>query len=628
MGDQVFHVAKMRLDFLLVGLLLISYVAAFYLPGVSPVEYFDAEEVPLKVNKMVSSRTQIPYPYYSLNFCKPEEIKDVVENLGEILMGDKIENSPYVIEAGVSVPCKVLCQVHLTPQDSKLFSKRIQQEYRINWILDNLPAATKQTVIDFNGDRSFKYETGFPLGKVDTDGRTYLHNHIAMNILYHTSNDFVGRRIVGFEVEPQSIHHSSFNVSSSTSLPDTCMRPIELQEVSESLAGTVVFTYSVDWEFNQVKWSSRWDIYLTMTDTRIHWFSIVNSLLILLFLSGMVAMIMMRALHSDIRNYRDMEPQEEETGWKLVHGDVFRPPPFRIVLSVLLGSGIQIFAMVVITLIFALLGFLSPANRGGLMTAVVILFMLMAFCSGYTSARMYKIFKGTSWKKNSILTATLLPGTIFIIFFFLNIILGFERSSGYVHFVILLGIVFLWFLISIPLCFYGSYLGYKRAIPDPPVRTNQIPRQIPEQVWYMRPTMTVLMGGILPFGAVFIELFFIMTSIWQHQFYYMFGVLFIVYIILAVTCAEITIVMCYFQLCAEDYRWWWRSFLTAGASAFYLFLYSVWYYWSKLNITGIVPTVLYFAYMIMVCITFSLITGAVGLYSCLWFVKKIYGAIK
>ena len=118
-----------------------------------------------------------------------------------------------------------------------------------------------------------------------------------------------------------------------------------------------------------------------MTDTQIHWFSIVNSLLILVFLSGMVAMIVMRTLHADIRRYREMDTQEEaqdETGWKLVHGDVFRPPAFRMLLSVLVGSGVQVFSMTLVTLVFALLGFLSPANRGGLMTAVVILFLLMA----------------------------------------------------------------------------------------------------------------------------------------------------------------------------------------------------------------------------------------------------------
>ena len=59
------------------------------------------------------------------------------------------------------------------------------------------------------------------------------------------------------------------------------------------------------------------------------------------------------------------------------------------------------------------------------------------------------------------------------------------------------------------------------------------------------------MGGILPFGAVFIELFFILSAIWGEQYYYLFGFLFLVFLILVITSAEISVVMCYFQLCAE-----------------------------------------------------------------------------
>ena len=178
-----------------------------------------------------------------------------------------------------------------------------------------------------------------------------------------------------------SIKHSTYDKTNPTAVPDSCLRPKEWQGVSPDKIEDITFTYSVDWEYNPVKWSSRWDIYLNMTDTQIHWFSIVNSLLILVFLSGMVAMIIMRTLHADIRRYHELDTQEEaqdETGWKLVHGDVFRPPPFRLLFSVLVGSGVQVFAMTLVTLVFALLGFLSPANRGGLMTAVVVLFLLMA----------------------------------------------------------------------------------------------------------------------------------------------------------------------------------------------------------------------------------------------------------
>jgi hypothetical protein len=90
-------------------------------------------------------------------------------------------------------------------------------------------------------------------------------------------------------------------------------------------------------------WSNRWDVYLKGNpDDEIHYFSIVNSLMIVLFLTGVVAMIMLRTLHKDISTYNEMqtlEEAQEESGWKLVHGDVFRPPAFSpMLLSVLAGA--------------------------------------------------------------------------------------------------------------------------------------------------------------------------------------------------------------------------------------------------------------------------------------------------
>lgn len=55
------------------------------------------DELKVKVNKLTSTKTQLPYSYYSLPYCKPERIVDSAENLGEVLRGDRIENSPYVV---------------------------------------------------------------------------------------------------------------------------------------------------------------------------------------------------------------------------------------------------------------------------------------------------------------------------------------------------------------------------------------------------------------------------------------------------------------------------------------------------------------------------------------------------
>ena len=92
-----------------------------------------------------------------------------------------------------------------------------------------------------------------------------------------------------------------------------------------------------------------------------------------------------------------------------------------------------------------------------------------------------------------------------------------EKSSGAVPFGTMFALLVLWFGISVPLVFLGSYFGYRRKNVDFPVRINQIPRQVPEQVWYMQPAFSIVVGGVLPFGAVFIELFFILSSIWLHQ---------------------------------------------------------------------------------------------------------------
>ena len=60
------------------------------------------ELVSLKVVKLDSVKTQLPYEFYSLAFCKPLTVKEASENLGEILSGDKIESSDYEVSSFLS----------------------------------------------------------------------------------------------------------------------------------------------------------------------------------------------------------------------------------------------------------------------------------------------------------------------------------------------------------------------------------------------------------------------------------------------------------------------------------------------------------------------------------------------
>ncbi|CAN0538982.1 unnamed protein product, partial [Ectocarpus sp. 8 AP-2014] len=76
--------------------------------------------------------------------------------------------------------------------------------------------------------------------------------------------------------------------------------PSQKQEVA--VGQRIIYTYDVAWKQSDTHWASRWDIYLTMNHA-VHWFSIVNSLLIVLFLTAMIAMILIRNLHRDIMRY-------------------------------------------------------------------------------------------------------------------------------------------------------------------------------------------------------------------------------------------------------------------------------------------------------------------------------------
>lgn len=90
--------------------------------------------------------------------------------------------------------------------------------------------------------------------------------------------------------------------------------------------------------------------------------------------------------------------------------------PSTLACCVSVGTGVQIFGMTLVPMIFPLLGFLSPSNHGGFMTTMVLLWVFMGLFAGYSSARLYKMFKDNEWKKISLKTATMFPSFVSLSF--------------------------------------------------------------------------------------------------------------------------------------------------------------------------------------------------------------------
>jgi hypothetical protein len=74
--------------------------------------------------------------------------------------------------------------------------------------------------------------------------------------------------------------------------------PLSFQSTAQEVE--IPFTYSIKFKKNN-------HILKSSQQTRIQWFSILNSLIIVIFLSGMVAMILIRTLHKDILRYNRVE---------------------------------------------------------------------------------------------------------------------------------------------------------------------------------------------------------------------------------------------------------------------------------------------------------------------------------
>lgn len=269
----------------LCALLFSSSASAFYLPGVAPTTYEANDPVLLNVNHLTPAPSDkdsqlhsvFSFDYYhpAFRFCVPPEgPKDVSESLGSILFGDRIQTSPFELQMLRNETCKKLCETKTFDQRSATFvNRRIWQNYNLNWLIDGLPAGQSYTDLATNTDFTLR---GFPLGNVE-EQRAVLNTHYDILISYHAAgkNKY---RVVGVLVIPHSRKHGETHCGDESK--------DEHLVLAEDGDTQVTWTYSVHWISSSTAWATRWDTYLHVFNPQIHWFSLINSAVIVVFLCG------------------------------------------------------------------------------------------------------------------------------------------------------------------------------------------------------------------------------------------------------------------------------------------------------------------------------------------------------
>mmetsp|Transcript_1699 Transcript_1699/g.4580 ORF Transcript_1699/g.4580 Transcript_1699/m.4580 type:complete len:587 (-) Transcript_1699:241-2001(-) len=555
------------------------------------------EDIQLFANKVGPFKNPTEtYRFFSLPFCAPKDgPKDKLEDLGEVLEGDRLVSTPYKIKFRTNVSNVELCSKSLTASDIDALLEAVKADYYFQMYFDDLPV------------------WGF-IGKVEKNIKTgvrkyYLFTH------FHFEISFNDDKVI------------EINVSSD---------PDKTEEISLENLKTVSFSYSVNWLPTRITYEHRMDRYAKYSflpqHMEIHWFSIINSCVTVLLLTGFLATILLRVLKNDFLKYTrddEMGQEQEETGWKYLHGDVFRFPKNTNLLAAMIGAGVQMLSIALLVFGMALVGMFYPYNRGALLAALIVIYALTASIASYVAGIYYKKFGGTDWVNNVLLTSCLFCAPTLGVFAYLNTVAIFYRSTAALPFGTICIIVLLWALVTFPLTVVGGIAAKNsKAEFNAPCRTTKLPRDIPPLPWYRTTFMQMLMAGFLPFSAIYIELYYIFASIWGHKVYTIYSILFIVFIILIIVTSFITIALTYFQLAVEDHRWWWRSFLCGGSTGLFIYGYCFYYYFIRSEMTGLMQTSFFFGYNAVVCYAFFLMLGSVGFISSLTFVRHIYRAIK
>ena len=166
------------------------------------------------------------------------------------------------------------------------------------------------------------------------------------------------------------------------------------------------------------------------------------------------------------------------------------------------------------------------------------------------------------------------------------------------------------------------------ASPLSPLPLLPLSHQIPPQPWWRGALPQVAAAGALPFSAIYIELYYVFLSVWGHKSFTVWPVLAALFAILLVVTAFVAVALTYFQLAAEDHRWWWRSFACGASTGAYVLAYAAYFYAAQTRMAGALQASFYFGYNAVAALGLALMLGFVGWRASLAFVRTINRAIK
>ena len=628
--------------------------------------YNKTDIIKIAVKNLYSHKNQIPYDYQYLNMCTPEKILRPKEGITELLTGQRMSYSNYFIFMNQNETCNLACIKNFTKEEIKKYEWLINRRYTATYYLDKLPSGVLKKNKDIKVDGisdSVNYFIGIPIG-FKRNNKYYINNHLVFYIEINEQNNKY--QVVNFFVSPNSANQSSqyecinyeknssiyFNEEFNNStikinsiesndiqnrifnvLEEDINRYYEDAEFQELQPGNIAFTYDVIFIKSNKSFTSRYDNYFSFKGRRsLRWGNLIISNTLILLLTLIIFFILSRTVKRDLDKYNQSVAIGDnviidEYGWKQIASDVFRPPIHQKTLCAFIGTGFQIFWLIVTSLILYLIGLIKPEIRLKMVETIFICLIIFSIISGYVSTFIYRNNGGKDWVKNSIVTAMLCPIISLFVLGVIKILLALEQSNAGFKISQMALLVFILFFISSPLVFVGTLLALMGNNIKYPCKVNALPTAIGEKPWYLHLQYISWFIGIIPFFTFFIEFVYLLRSLWSFQVYYIASYFSLSLFFSIILTSEISIIFVFINLCYGDHKWWWKSFFVSASPALYVFIYSILYFF-HIGLTRFSAVVIYFLIMILISIIIALVLGSLGTLITFRFIFYIYSRIK
>lgn len=452
----------------------------------------------------------------------------------------------------------------------------------------------------------------------------------------------------------------------------------------------ILFTYDVEWveirqgESNKNKQSAvkeRWNVFINSSysgsnDTLHLWIGILIGLLLNAIIFATLWTWIMRDLSYkpvvgidyDDNNDDEEEEEEERPGvvtecidkevqlWPLSQHLFVRPTRGCSVLCIFMGIGAQLLLTGLFYTLFVQIGVINQTIGGEQITAALILYIVFSPLGGYVTSRFMTIFHFTrsDTYQSCIGTALLLPLVSFPVLHLVYDVLPSPEAPEAAVLSHLGPVLLIWVVVGWPLTAVGIWLGQRHgALNNFPVSEgiagyHDLALQDNQQQHYAieddedksrlfswiskccrkcNILVMLLVGGLLPLSCAFIEYAYAVAAPVYVRYYADYRFVLAAFFLFTTCVAGVCALLFYRQIRLRQYRNWWWSIWTAGASAgLYIFVLSLswlFYYLSQGDITGSTFW-LYFLWFAWIGFGIALMTGFVGLAASIFLTRELY----